>query len=213
MIITKQKSLEEILQLVDQGPVFIIGCSECATMCQTGGESQVLTMKTLLEKHDILVTGWKVLEPACHRLNTIRLLKDSKESLEKSKTILVLACGNGVQTIAGLYEQLNVIPGTDTLFLGEIHRANEFKKRCSMCGECLLDLFGGVCPITRCPKSMLNGPCGGVHNGKCEVDNTMECIWVRSITLLQQKNRLSLLKSIQPPKNWSKANEMSRCVE
>jgi len=212
MIITKQKSINDILQLIDKGPVFILGCSECATQCKTGGESEVLTMKQTLEQHKITITGWKILDPACNKLNTKRLLKEDKAAIERAKTLLVLACGNGIQTIAGLYENLNVIPGTDTLFLGEIQHANEFDKRCSMCGECLLDIFGGICPITRCPKSMLNGPCGGVHNGKCEINKNIDCIWTQCIIILKNKHKQDTLKTIQPPKDWSQSIETHRCI-
>jgi ferredoxin len=212
MIITKQKSLEDILALVGKRPVFILGCSECATVCQTGGESQVLEMKGVFEQHNIPVTGWTILDPACHKLNSKRLLKAHKEALAQTKSLVVLACGNGIQTVAELFEQLDVIPGTDTLFLGEIKHIDEFEKRCSMCGECLIDIFGGICPITRCPKAMLNGPCGGVNNGKCEIDENLDCIWVHSIKILQQKEKQQVLKIIQPPKDWSKARETKRCI-
>jgi ferredoxin len=212
MIITKQKSLEDILALVGKGPVFILGCSECATICQTGGESQVLEMKDVFERHNIPVTGWIILDPACHKLNNKRLLKPYKEVLAQTKSLFVLACGNGVQTVSGLFEHLDVIPGTDTLFLGEIKHIDDFEKRCSMCGECLVDIFGGVCPITRCPKAMLNGPCGGVNNGKCEINENLECIWVQSIKILQRKKKQQVLTLIQPPKDWSKAQETKRCI-
>jgi ferredoxin len=212
MIITKPKSLHDVLLLIGKGPVFILGCSECATQCHTGGELEVIEMKQTLEQHNIPVSGWKVLDPACNKLNSKRMLKSQKTLIEQSKILLALTCGNGVQTIAELYERLDVIPGTNTLFLGEIQHANEFDKRCSMCGECLLDIFGGICPITRCPKSMLNGPCGGVNNGKCEINKDLDCIWVQNILLLNTKNKIKNLESIQPPKDWSKSLETHRCI-
>ena len=212
MIITKHKAIADILRLVGNDPVFILGCSECATQCQTGGEAQVLEMKKTLEHNDIPVTGWKVLEPACHKLNSKRLLKEYREPIEQSKSLLVLACGNGVQTIAELYEHHDVLPGTDTLFLGEIKHSNEFEKRCDMCGECLLDIFEGFCPVTRCPKSMLNGPCGGVNNGKCEIDKNLDCIWMLYINRLKNNKKEKILATIQPPKDWSKSLENHRCI-
>jgi ferredoxin len=212
MIITKQKTIKELLPLLEKGPVFIIGCNECATICQTGGEDQVIEMKNTLKHHNIPVSGWKILEPACHRLNTKRLLKPYKKDLERSKKILVLACGNGIQTVANLYQELDTIPGTDTLFLGEITRQTEYDKRCLMCGECLLEIFGGICPVTRCPKSMLNGPCGGVNHDKCEIDSTLDCVWIQTYKQLKQKKKLDKLQQFQPPKNWSQANENQRCI-
>ena len=144
MIITKQKKFEELLSSVGKDPVFIVGCNECATLCHTGGEKEVLAMKDAFEKKQVNVTGWVVLEPACHLNNDKHILRSFKKELNKSKNILVLACGNGVQTITDIFDDKNIISGTDTLFLGKIKRANKFDKQCNMCGECLLNLFGGL---------------------------------------------------------------------
>ena len=100
----------------------------------------------------------------------------------------------------------------DTLFLGEIKRASEFDKRCTMCGECLLDLFEGYCPVSRCPKSMLNGPCGGSVDGKCEIDPELECVWDLIYKSLKERKHLHLLKAIQAPKDWSKSIETRRTL-
>ncbi|GAJ01306.1 unnamed protein product, partial [marine sediment metagenome] len=177
MIITKQKDFDDLLTSIDKGPVFIIGCSECATLCRTGGEDEVLKMKEDLKKKNIETTGSVILDPACHLQNDKRLLREHKDEIKKSKKVIVLACGNGVQTVSEIIEDIDIIAGTDTLFLGEIKRLTDFEKRCVMCGDCIQDLFGGVCPISRCPKSMLNGPCGGSINGKCEISTDLDCIW------------------------------------
>jgi hypothetical protein len=169
-------------------------------------------MKAALEKKNILVSGMVVLEPACHLNNDKRLLKGYKKELEKSGKILVLACGNGVQTVAELFGDKEVLAGTDTLFLGEITRVNEFDKRCTFCGECILDVFGGVCPVSRCPKFMLNGPCGGSVGGKCEVSSELECIWERIYQELKKRGKESVLMRIQQPKDWSKSLEMKRRI-
>jgi len=210
MIITKQKKFKDLLNSVGKGPVFILGCNECATLCHTGGEEEVLAMKDAFEKKQVHVSGWVILEPACHLNNDKRLLRSFKEELSKSKKILVLACGNGVQTITEIFDDKDIISGTDTLFLGEIKRVNEFDKRCDMCGECLLDLFGGLCPVSRCPKSMLNGPCGGAKGGKCEINPDMDCVWDQIYNRLKQSGKLHLLEEIQKPKDWSKSLEMRR---
>lgn len=210
MIITKQKKFEDLLNSVGKDPVFIVGCNECATLCHTGGEEEVLAMKDAFEKKQVRVSGWVILEPACHLNNDKRLLRSFKEELSKSKKILVLACGNGVQTITEIFDDKDIISGTDTLFLGEIKRVNEFDKRCDMCGECLLDLFGGLCPVSRCPKSMLNGPCGGAKGGKCEINPDMDCVWDQIYNRLKQSGKLHLLEEIQKPKDWSKSLETRR---
>ena len=212
MIITKQKDFNELLSSVGKEPVFIIGCSECATVCHTGGEKEVLEMKSALEDKNIPVTGWVILEPACHLQNDKRILRKYKDEVNKANKILVLACGNGIQTVSEIIENADVIAGNDTLFLGEIKRANEFEKRCNMCGDCIEDLFGGFCPVSRCPKSMLNGPCGGSIDGKCEVDSNIDCVWDLIYKRLKEKKQLQLLKIIQEPKDWSKSTETRRVI-
>ncbi len=212
MIITKQKDFNELLSSVGKEPVFIVGCSECATMCHTGGEKEVLEMKGALEDKNIPVTGWVILEPACHLQNDKRILRKYKDEVNKANKILVLACGNGIQTVSEIIENAEVIAGNDTLFLGEIKRANEFEKRCNMCGDCIEDLFGGFCPVSRCPKSMLNGPCGGSIDGKCEVDSNIDCVWDLIYKRLKEKKQLQLLKIIQEPKDWSKSTETRRAL-
>jgi ferredoxin len=212
MIITKQKDFDKLLTSISNDPVFIIGCSECATLCKTGGEDEIVKMKDDLRKNNIETTGWVILDPACHLQNDKRLLKKHKHEIENAKKILVLACGNGVQTVAEIIKNIDIIPGTDTLFLGEIKRLSDFEKRCIMCGDCIQDLFEGVCPISRCPKSMLNGPCGGSIDGKCEISNELDCIWDIIYKRLNEKGQLKRLKEIKKPKDWSKSTEMRRIL-
>jgi ferredoxin len=210
MIVTKQKDFNCILDLIDQDPVFIIGCSECATLCHTGGEEEVIAMKDSLENNKIKVTGWIVLDPACHLQNDKRILRKYRKEVNNAKKILVLACGNGVQTVSEIINDALVISGSDTLFLGEIIHTGNFEKRCNLCGDCILDLFDGFCPISRCPKGMLNGPCGGVDHGKCEVSQDIDCIWNIIITRFKERGQLIRLKKIIEPKDWSKSCEMMR---
>ena len=210
MIITKQKKLEDLIESIGKGPVFLVGCSECATLCHTGGEEEILALKDALEKENIEVSDWIILDPACHLNNDKRLLKSHKNNIEKSKSILIMACGNGVQTVGEIYSDKKIITGTDTLFLGEISRINKFDRRCNLCGDCILNLFNGLCPITRCPKSMLNGPCGGVREGKCEINPDLDCIWDIIYKNLKKSGKLDYLKEIQKPKDWSYSLEMGR---
>lgn len=212
MIVTKQKELNDIIKCISEGPVFIIGCSECATVCHTGGEEEVLSMKKALEKQDIKITGWVILEPACNLQKGKLLLKNYKKDIEIAKKILVLACGNGAQTVSEIIETIDIVPGCDTLFLGEIKHANDFEKRCALCGECIQDLFDSFCPVARCPKNMLNGPCGGLKNGKCEINSDIDCIWDIIYKDLKKKGQLYKLKEIKKPKDWSKSIETRRTI-
>ena len=206
MIITKKKQLDHILEKTKDSRVFIAGCSECATLCHTGGEREVLEMKSYLEKNGVTVTGWTILDPACHLLNTKRIFRE--KLVEDTDKILVLACGNGVQTVADALPDKEVVAGLDTLFLGEIIHLSEFERRCNLCGECIVDEFNGICPIARCPKHMLNGPCGGSQNGKCEVNPDMDCVWDKIYKRMIENGRRDQLKKIIPPKDWSKSLEM-----
>jgi ferredoxin len=203
MIITKSKDINLLINKIKNDPVFILGCSECATICQTGGEKEVLNLKNELIKKNINVTGYSILEPACHKLNNKKMLKKYKKQLFNAKIIVVLSCGNGAQTISELYTNKDVICGTDTLFLGQIKHIDEFERKCNFCGFCIINKFDGLCPISRCPKNMLNGPCGGLIDGKCEVDKNMDCIWYLIIKKFYGKNNIKELKNINEPFNWS----------
>ncbi|RLF40673.1 MAG: 5,10-methylenetetrahydrofolate reductase [Thermoplasmata archaeon] len=206
MIITKRKQLDHILEKTKGSRVFIAGCSECATLSHTGGEKEVLEMKDYLEKNGVTVTGWAVLDPACHLPNTKRIFRE--KLVEDTDKILVLACGNGVQTVRDALPDKEVIAGLDSLFLGEIIHLSEFERRCNLCGECIVDEFNGICPIARCPKHMLNGPCGGSQNGRCEVNPEMECVWDRIYKRMIENGGRDQLRKIIPPKDWSKSLEM-----
>ncbi len=205
MIISKQKDFKDILCFLGSDKkVFIVGCGECSTTCKSGGEPEVLSMKAALEKEGKVVTGWVVPKAPCVAAQIRIALAKNKKVLAEADSILVLACGLGIQSVKE-NEKLGklVHPGCDTLFMGEIDKEGVFLERCSACGECILEETGGICPITRCPKGMLNGPCGGTDKGKCEVDKDRDCVWTLIYEELKKYNRLDLLKKIQPPKDYS----------
>ncbi len=207
MIITKQKPFEEILKFLESSPrVFIAGCTLCATTCKTGGEEEAKKIEKKLQDKGKVVSGWVILDPACHILNNKKYFRENKEKLDQADSILVLACGNGVQAVGESMDK-KVYPGCDTLFLGEIIRFGNYEERCQLCGECILDKTGGICPITRCSKSLLNGPCGGAEDGKCEIDPEIECGWQLIIDQLEKQDKLHLLEEIIPPKDWSKSRD------
>jgi ferredoxin len=203
MIITKLRDIDNIVSLIKKDPSFIIGCSECATICKTGGENEVNSFVKKLKEKGLIVKGSIILDPACNKLNNKRLLKKYKKELNESKKIVIFSCGNGAQTVSEILEDKEIIVGTDTLFLGEIKRLNEFEKRCNFCGNCIINKFKGLCPLTRCPKNILNGPCGGSINGKCEVDTNMDCVWYLIYDKFNLKNKTKELKDIIKPFNWS----------
>lgn len=203
MIITAQKPFEEILEyLEDYESVFIVGCGECATMCETGGEPQVKGMAARLEEAEKKVIGWVVVDVACAILLTKKDLREHREAVNQADAFLVLACGGGTQAVRECTDK-PVYPGCNSLFLGDVRRMGQFEEMCSICGECVLAYTGGVCPITRCAKGLLNGPCGGTSEGKCEVDPEKDCVWTLIYNQLAKENRLDYMKKIFPPKDYS----------
>lgn len=197
MIITKQKpDLLKNLEKYDE--ILIIGCGNCATICKTGGEEEV---KALAEKLGDRVIGSIVIESPC---NLKFLKRDLKPSIyNNAKVIVALCCGVGAQTIVE-FTNKEVIPGLDTLFLGEVGVKGKFYERCRACGICILYETGGICPISRCAKKLLNGPCGGMANGKCEVgDYSKDCVWVLIYKRLKELRREKDYEKIIEVHSWS----------
>ncbi|MBI4335577.1 MAG: methylenetetrahydrofolate reductase C-terminal domain-containing protein [Candidatus Omnitrophica bacterium] len=209
MIITKHKPLEEIFRYIRAGEkVFLVGCGECSTTCKTGGEPEVKWMKGELEKAGRAVTGWTVPKAPCVAAQIkgefARHLKEVKEA----DSILVLACGLGAHSIRENDRFAKIVHiACDTLFMGEMDKDGVFKERCSACGECVLELTGGICPVTLCAKGLLNGPCGGVNKGKCEVDKERDCAWVLIYNELKKQGKLEYMSEIHPAKDHSKMNK------
>lgn len=201
MIITKQKPIDTILNFVaGENSIFILGCSDCAALCRTGGDNQVKDMQKILEKEGKKITGTTIGKAPCHELDTARIFRQHREQISKSDSILVLACGAGAQAAREATDK-KVHPGCDSLFIGNSKRQMHFYEKCSACGNCILDEFGGMCPITRCPKSLLNGPCCGPKNDNCEVNQSLKCIWIKIFKRLKEEGNLSNLAKIHPPRN------------
>ena len=200
--ISKQKpweEIEEILRRVEK--VYLIGCGTCATMCQTGGKSEVLEMKDKLEAAGKQVTGWMVIPTACDEL-TRDALKENVKDIAIADSILALTCAFGVQTIT-LYADKLAYPALNTLFVGREETPGHFTEVCMQCGSCHLARTAGICPLVRCAKSLLNGPCGGSVEGKCEVSPDISCAWQMIIDRLQGFGQLEILEEVVPPHDWS----------
>jgi len=203
MIITKPKPLEEVLEYIkNKERIYITGCTLCATTCQTGGEKELQAMKKILEDMGKSVTGTCVLDPSCHKLQVRSTLKKEKEALKDTEAILCMACGDGAQTVAGLLD-IPVYPVNDTLFIGEIERLGHYTEACRACGKCELGWSAGICPITKCAKSLINGPCGGAKDGKCEVNPENDCAWILIYNKLSKTGEFDALLEIKDPKDNS----------
>ena len=207
MIITKKRDSKQLLENIkDYSSFFLIGCSECATLCGTGGEPELQAMKETLEAEGKTVTGALLPKTGCQTLGTKIELKKDKEACAAADAVIVMSCGAGTQSAVEIFPDKPVFAANDSMFLGNMTRYQMFDERCSLCGECILDKTGGICPVTACPKGLLNGPCGGTNEGKCEVSPDIECAWVRIYNRLQKINRLDDLKKINEPKNWAAQN-------
>ena len=193
MIVSTQKPFEEVLTALEGGSrVFIIGCAKCATVCKAGGEEEVFRMQEELAAAGKEVTGTIIIDETCHMLRTGRDLRSRKEQVEEADFLLVLSCGAGIQSVAEASDK-KVVAGSDSKFLGNIRRFGQFEQRCSLCGDCRLNDTGGICPVTVCPKGMLNGPCGGMEDGTCEVDREKRCAWVTIYERLEKQERVGSL--------------------
>ncbi len=191
MIITKPREWARIKQNLDEigaKKVFLMGCGQCATVARTGGEPEILQMKAMLEQTGREVTGWAVGEVTCHLGGTRLETRKHVGELSEADAVVVLSCGSGVQTVAESTDK-PVYPGLESVFLGNVIRSGVFEERCKMCGDCVLDLTAGICPVTTCPKGLLNGPCGGMWQGKCEVLRDRECVHVRIHDRLKVQGR------------------------
>lgn len=202
MIITKPKPTEKIMEMVKPfDKVFVVGCGTCASTCQTGGEEQAKQLLGMLGKKSV---GWAVVEAPCDLRLVKRDLGKYKARLGLADAVLVLSCGAGVQAV-GDHTGKAVIPGLDTLFIGKIERIGKFYERCRACSDCMLYETGGICPVVRCSKGLLNGPCGGMADGKCEAGgHTRDCAWVLIYENLKKQGRLESFTKYREPKDRSK---------
>ncbi len=199
--ITKQKPLPEIMALLgEMERVFIVGCGTCTTLAHTGGQAEVLAMKEKLQEAQKVVTGTMVIPVACDNL-TDEALQQNLPSMREAQALLIMTCAFGVQTISRFLD-LPVIPALDTLFIGKEFGLGLYQEICIQCGECILGETGGICPVTSCHKGLVNGPCGGTNDGKCEVDRNKDCAWTLIYERLQKQGRLSAMRKFQPAKNY-----------
>ncbi|MDY7032787.1 MAG: methylenetetrahydrofolate reductase C-terminal domain-containing protein [Thermodesulfobacteriota bacterium] len=198
--ITQQKKEDEIDELLNGlGRVFIIGCGTCVTLTHTGGDPEVREMSEKLSEKGKLITGHLVLPVACDNL-TEQALGEYGPQMDQADVLLIMTCAFGVQTIASHSKKL-VIPALDTLFMGKETALGQFDEICIQCGTCILGETGGICPVTSCHKGLVNGPCGGTNNGKCEIDNAKDCAWTLIYNRLKELGRLDGMRKFQEPRN------------
>ena len=204
MIVAEQKPLAEIKGLVGHAKnVLVVGCGTCVTVCFAGGAREAAILSASLRMSSALEGSTKhVSDVTVQRQCEWEYLDAIAEQVKTADLVVSLGCGVGVQAIAEHFPQTWVIPGLNTKFMGLPTEQGIWAERCAACGDCLLGLTGGICPIARCSKSLLNGPCGGSEDGHCEVSPEIPCAWQLIYDRLSSLNKLEALLDIHPPKNW-----------
>ncbi len=204
MIVAEQKTLEEIRKLlVGAKNVLVVGCGTCVTVCFAGGSREAAIVSAELRMASKLDGDPKaVTDVTVQRQCEWEYLDEIADKVKDVDVVLSLGCGVGVQAIAEHFPNAWVVPGLNTKFMGLPTEQGVWAERCAACGDCVLGLTGGICPIARCSKSLLNGPCGGSLDGYCEVNEEIPCAWQLIHDRLKSMDKLEVLMDIQPPKNW-----------
>jgi ferredoxin len=214
MIVGERKTFEQIWDSVkDLKSVLVLGCGTCVAVCQTGGEKEVgLLAAELRMKSQLAGTNIKIGEATIERQCDHEFFDSIKDKAKEYEAILSMACGAGVQYCAEVLEPMRSIPALNTRFIGVTEAQGNWAERCRACGNCVLADYGGICPMTICAKSLVNGPCGGSKNGKCEAGEDKDCAWVLIYNRLKKQNRLADLNKVMTLKDYSKQTHPGRYI-
>ena len=205
MIVADKKPIEEIIEHIkDKERILIMGCNECVTVCEAGGKKEVGILSSALRMYfanqgQEKKIGEKTLERQCDH----EYLDEIRDLVNDYDAIVSLACGVGVQFTAEQYPTMPVYPGVNTCFMGATERRGLWTERCQGCGQCVLAYTGGICPVARCAKRLLNGPCGGSTRGSCEINKEIDCAWQLIIDRLKALGRMDDYETLIPIKDWS----------
>jgi hypothetical protein len=209
MIVGDQKPIQDILSYVDgYERILLAGCHGCVTVCCAGGQKEVDVLASMIElARKKRKQPCKITKIVQERQCDIEFLEELLEKAKDNDVILSMACGAGVQLVAEHAGAMKVFPAIDTNFIGAIQEKGVWGERCQTCGDCKLALTGGICPVTRCSKSLMNGPCGGSRNGFCEVDPQTPCGWQLIVDRLEATGCLDQYETILEPADWSKSRD------
>jgi len=204
MIKGEQKTIEEIEEMISNyRKVLILGCGTCVTICFVGGEKEVANLASTLRLRQRNKKNGKIIEEmTIKRQCEKEFLTQIADKIKEADVVLSLACSIGAQAVAENFPLVPVFPGINTTFLGLIEEPGMWNEVCLACGDCIIHLTGGICPITRCAKSLFNGPCGGSVDGKCEISPDIPCAWQQIYDRLASQNRLHLLDIFHQPRDW-----------
>jgi ferredoxin len=214
MIVAERKPFDEIKEKVKgYQKLLILGCGTCVSVCHAGGEKEVellaaeLRMANKMDGEEVEI-GENTILRQCDR----EYIEPIMEMTEKYDAILSMACGAGVQLIAEMFESKPVIPALNTRFIGIAAEEGVFAEKCRACGNCLLADYGGICPMTMCAKSLINGPCGGYKDGKCETSSERNCAWIMIYERLSKQGRLDKMREMTGLKDYSVQSHPARQV-
>ncbi len=207
MITAERKPLEEIVESVASfDRILIVGCNECVTVCAAGGRKEVGLLASALNM--TFLKGGKSVEITEHTLERQcdpEYVEELSQLAGGADAILSMACGCGVQELARRYKDKPVLPALNTKFMGASERAGVWSERCAGCGNCVLGITGGICPIARCSKRIMNGPCGGSTDGKCEISDDVDCAWHLIWERLKALGQTDLYEVNMDAKDWRPA--------
>lgn len=208
MIVAEQKPIDEILgMLKPYQKIALVGCNTCVAVCMAGGEKEVGILASAIRlARKTEGSPIEITEIAIERQCDDEFIEPILDQLKEVEAVLSIACGVGVQHMGEKLE-LMTYPGLNTEFMGANLGQGVWSERCAGCGDCILYITGGICPIARCAKTILNGPCGGSAEGKCEVDPELDCAWQLIYDRLKTLNRLQILEELQPIKDWQTARD------
>ena len=209
MIVAEQKPLAEIMDRAAGAPkVLVLGCGTCVTVCFAGGEKEAeILASSMRMKSQLAEAPAEVTHATVQRQCEWEYLDSVADQIRGAGTVVSLACGVGAQAIVERFPEVRMVPGLNTRFYGLPTVQGVWEERCAGCGDCVLDYTEGICPVARCSKSLMNGPCGGSHDGKCEVDASIECAWHLIVERMKSLGTLDRLAEPRAPKNWRAARD------
>jgi ferredoxin len=209
MVMGEGKPIAEILSMIaDKKKILVVGCRGCVTVCSAGGQKEVeilaSTIRLAREKEGNPI---EIREETLERQCDQEYLEQMRGYIDDYESVVSIACGAGVQFMAEKYRKIPIYPGINTNFIGVTLEQGVWSERCQACGNCIIHKTGGICPITRCSKSLLNGPCGGSSKGKCEIDPDVECGWQLIYDRLKELDQLEIFEEVIPVKDWSTSRD------
>ncbi len=209
MIVAGQKPIVEIAALIENyNKVLLVGCGGCVTVCLSGGEKETEILAAALRiKRKLEGKPIEIATSTVTRQCDPEFIDALQDLVKDADAVVSLACGVGPQYLAERYPDKYIVPAMNTYFAGGSKQHGVWEERCGLCGDCVLHLTGGICPVSRCSKSILNGPCGGSQQGKCEIDKDVDCAWQLIYDRLRVLGQLETLKQVMPPKDWSKSRD------